>query len=197
MKNILLINAHKHYEGFSSGTLNQAFIDAAQEKFKELGCKTKATIVNDGYDIAEELTKFQWADAIIVQTPVNWMSVPYLFKQYIDEVISAGQGGVIWENDGRTRSDASKKYGSGGLMGGKKYMISTTWNAPEEALEDPEQLFEGKGVDGVFFWLHKMFQFCDMKPLPTFACFDVFKNPDIENDIERFKQHLGNIFAAI
>jgi NADPH dehydrogenase (quinone) len=195
VKNVLLINAHKRYEGFSSGALNQAFVDTAQAKLNEHGYNTKTTIINDGWDVAAELTRFAWADAIIVQTPVNWMSVPYLFKQYIDEVISAGQGGVIWKNDGRTRSDPSKKYGSGGLMGGKSYMISTTWNAPQESLEDPDQFFEGKGVDGVFFWLHKMFQFCDMKPLPTFSCFDVFKNPDIESDLERFKDHLETAFT--
>jgi modulator of drug activity B len=30
--------------------------------------------------------------------------------------------------------------------------------------------------------MHLNFKFFGMEPLPTFACFDVMKNPDIEND---------------
>lgn len=61
---------------------------------------------------------------------VYWMSVPYIFKKYIDEVYTAGLGEVLCKDDGRTRSDLSKKYGSGGRKLRKKYMLSTTWNAP-------------------------------------------------------------------
>ena len=194
MKNVLLINAHQRYAGFADGKLNQTLIDAAKELLENLGYETKTTIVESGYNVAGELEKYQRADAVFVQTPVYWMSVPYLFKKYIDEVFTAGIGQVLCKDDGRTRSDLSKKYGSGGLLSGKKYMISTTWNAPLEAFEDPNQFFEGKGVDGVFFWLHKAFQFFDMQSLPTFSCHDVLKTPDIENDLKRFKAHLDNSF---
>lgn len=30
-----------------------------------------------------------------------------------------------------------------------------------------------------------------MKPLPTFMCNDVIKQPDIEGDIARYRQHLA------
>ena len=53
-----------------------------------------------------------------------------------------------------------------------------------------------KGVDGVFYWLHKTYQFTGMKPLPTFSCYDVLKNADVENDLKRFEQHLSLAFAA-
>ena len=194
MKKVLLINGHQRYEGFAEGKLNKTLIDTAKELLSSLGCEIKTTIVEKGYEVAEELEKYKWADAVFVQTPVYWMSVPWIFKKYIDEVHTVGIGEVLCKDDGRTRSDLSKKYGSGGLLNGKKYMISTTWNAPLEAFEDSKQFFEGKGVDGVFMWLHKNYQFFGMEPLKTFACYNVLKNANVEEDLKRFKQHLENEF---
>ncbi|MCP4545211.1 MAG: NAD(P)H-dependent oxidoreductase [bacterium] len=194
MMKVLLINGHQRYEGFAEGKLNQTIVDVTQEQLTAAGHEVKTTIVESGYDIAEELEKYRWADAVFVQTPVYWMSVPYLFKRYIDEVYTSGIGEVLCRDDGRTRSDLSKKYGSGGLMNGKRYMLSTTWNAPLEAFDDPDQFFEGKGVDGVFMWLHKAFQFFGMEPLPTFSCYDVLKSADVEGDLQRLRKHLADAF---
>ncbi len=194
--NILIINAHQRYEGFAEGKLNQTLVDAAAKQLTDGGHHVDTSIVDSGYDVGGELQKFQWADAVIVQTPVYWMSVPYTFKKYIDEIFTTGIGEVLCKDDGRTRSDLSKKYGSGGLLHGKKYMISTTWNAPLEAFEDPEQFFEGRGVDGIFMWLHKCFQFFDMTALETFSCFDVLKNADIEGDLARWEKHLETAFPG-
>ncbi|MGQ7173731.1 hypothetical protein ACUOCP_53485, partial [Escherichia sp. R-CC3] len=58
--------------------------------------------------------------------------------------------GTLYASDGRTRKDPSKKYGSGGLVQGKKYMLSLTWNAPMEAFTEKDQFFHGVGVDGVY-----------------------------------------------
>ncbi len=191
MINVLLLNGHQRYDGFAEGKLNQTLVDKAQQYFTDLGYQTQVTVVEQGYDIAQELEKHNWADLIFVQTPAYWMSVPYLFKKYIDEVYTTGLvQGVLANDDGRTRSDASMKYGSGGLLGGKKYMFSTTWNAPLEAFEDPQQFFKGQDVDDIFLWLHKNFEFFNMQALPTFSCYDVLKNPVIENDLQRFEQHL-------
>jgi modulator of drug activity B len=33
-----------------------------------------------------------------------------------------------------------------------------------------------------------------MEPLETFACYDVLKNPDIENDFRRFEAHIAQQF---
>ena len=195
--NVLLINGHQRWEGFAEGKLNQTIIDETQKQLVNTGYEVKTTIVESGYEIAEELDKYKWADAVFVQTPVYWMSVPYLFKKYMDEVFTSGIGEVLCTDDGRTRSDLNKKYGSGGLMNKKKYMLSTTWNAPLESFEDPAQFFEGKGVDGVFMWLHKAFQFFSMEPLPTFSCHDVLKNADVEGDLKRLEEHLAKSFPAI
>ncbi len=71
-------------------------------------------------------------------------------------------------------------------------MLSLTFNAPRAAFDDPEQyLFQGKGVDDLFFPMHMNFRFFGMEPIDTFVCYDVMKNPDIEQDFKRFQQHLS------
>ena len=48
-------------------------------------------------------------------------------------------------------------------------MISATWNAPQQAFDDPADFFEAKGVDAVYFPFHKANQFLGMTGLPTFS----------------------------
>ena len=187
-----MINGHQSWE-IAPGKLNQSLIDIAREKFAGKGYEIKYTHIEDEYTAAEEVEKFLWADIIFFQTPVYWMSIPWGFKKYIDEVYMAGYG-TMFDDDGRTRSDPSRKYGSGGLLKGKKYMLSTTWNAPLEAFTDPDQFFEGKGIDGAFIAFHKSQEFVGLEQVPSFACHDVLKDPDIDNDFDRFKAHLKQVF---
>ncbi len=113
----------------------------------------------------------------------------------IDDVFTTGHGS-LYANDGRSRSDASKKYGSGGLIHDKKYMLSLTWNAPMEAFDDADQFFHGVGVDGVYLPFHKANQFLGMSTLPTFIVNDVIKMPDVDSYVEAYKAHLNTLFAA-
>ncbi|TBL27362.1 NADPH quinone reductase MdaB, partial [Klebsiella oxytoca] len=68
-----------------------------------------------------EIEKFIWADTIIYQMPGWCMMMPWKVKKYMDEVYTYGHG-KLYENDGRTRHDPRKHYGSGGLLQGKQYM---------------------------------------------------------------------------
>ena len=122
------------------------------------------------------------------------MGAPWTVKKYLDEVFTAGHGS-LYANDGRTRSDASQKYGSGGLLQGKRYMISATWNAPQQAFDDPSDFFAGKGVDAVYLPFHKANEFLGLQGLPTFLCVDVMKRPQVEADVERYRRHLGEVFG--
>ena len=194
MKNIFVINAHQEYE-FSKGQLNSTLTDIALKHLAASGYATNTTTMKDDWDIDAEIEKHQWADAIILQTPVNWMGVPWSFKKYMDHVYSFGMDGRLCDGDGRTRKDPSKQYGSGGTLSGKKYMMSLTFNAPENSFNDPDQFFfEGKSPDDLYWPMHLNFRFFGMEPLETFACYDVMKNPQIENDLERFKRHLARYF---
>lgn len=144
MKNIFIINAHEAYP-FSEGRLNGSLVEIAEKKLVEKGYEVKFTTMKDDYDVEKEIEKHIWADTIILQTPVNWMTVPWTFKKYMDHVYSAGMDGRLCNGDGRSRKDPEKQYGMGGALAGKKYMLSLTLNAPKEAFNDSKQfLFREK-----------------------------------------------------
>lgn len=194
MKKILLLNGGKAF-AHSHGQYNTTLHDAAVAFLDRAGFDVKTTFIDGGYDVEEEVQKFLWADVVIYQMPGWWMGAPWTVKKYLDEVFTAGHGS-LYANDGRTRSDASQKYGSGGLIQGKQYMLSLTWNAPVQAFEDPSDFFEGKGVDAVYFPFHKANEFLGMTGLPTFICNDVMKVPAIEQDVARYEQHLAQVFGV-
>ncbi|MFZ6760407.1 NAD(P)H-dependent oxidoreductase [Undibacterium sp. Ji50W] len=197
MKNVLLINTHQFYEGFSTGGLNKTMAGVIQEEMEKRGFACQQTYIEKGYAIDAEVQKHLWADLIILQSPVYWFGMPWIYKKYVDEVFTAGmmQGGFL-TGDGRTREDPTRQYGTGGLLQGKQYMLSLTWNAPREAFNDPHQtLFEGKSVDDVFAFNTANYKFCGMDILPSFSCHDVVKAPDVPGDIERLRQHLASLLG--
>ncbi len=195
MKKILIINTHQKYEGAAEGKLNQTMVEVMKEELEIKGCEVKITNVEKGYDVNEEVDKHIWADVIITQSPVYWFGSPWIHKKYIDEVFTAGlfqQRLVV--DDGRTRKDPNKQYGTGGKMQGKKHMLSLTWNAPKEVFGDKDQnLFEGKTVDEVFIANTSVYKFCGAENLPSFSCHNVMKNADVKGDTERMKAHLKKI----
>lgn len=197
MKNIFIINGHQYYP-FAEGALNRALAERTQEYFENNGHNVRTTASQDEYNIEEELEKHQWADVAILQTPVNWMGVTWSFKKYMDEVYTAGMRGVLCNGDGRHDESPKENYGAGGSMAGKKYMLSLTFNAPEEAFNDPsEYLFQGKSVDELWLPMHMNFRFFAMEKLQTFVSYDVMKNPKIESDFKRLDTHLQTIFGAL
>ncbi|WP_417348986.1 NAD(P)H-dependent oxidoreductase [Ferrimonas sp.] len=190
--NLLIINTHQPYP-FSEGKLSSAMVYLAQEIAQGKGHSVKTTAMTEPYDIQEEIDKHLWADLVIVQIPVNWMGVPWSFKKYMDEVYTTGMMGALCDGDGRSRKDATLQYGSGGKLT-SRYLLSLTFNAPADAFDDPnQQLFQGKSVDDLIFPMHMNFKFFGMEPLPTFAAFDVMKNPQIESDLIRFQQHIDQV----
>ncbi|PYD78737.1 NAD(P)H-dependent oxidoreductase [Komagataeibacter sucrofermentans] len=193
MKNILLLNGGKKF-AHSHGRLNDTLQAVAAETLAAAGFALRQTKIDSGYDITEEVQNFLWADLVIYQMPGWWMGAPWIVKKYMDEVFTAGHG-ALYASDGRSRAHPERKYGSGGLLHGRHYMLSLTWNAPEEAVVDPAQFFEGRGIDAVYFPFHKANQFLALSALPTFLATDVIKNPSIEADIQRYRQHLADTLA--
>jgi modulator of drug activity B len=193
MKKVLFLNGGKQF-AHSDGRYNTTLHEAGLALLDHAGFDVQQTFIDGGYDVAEEVQKFLWAEVIIWQMPGWWMGAPWTVKKYIDEVLTEGHGS-LYANDGRTRSDASQKYGSGGLLHGRQYMISATWNAPQQAFDDPSDFFEAKGVDAVYFPFHKANQFLGMTGLPTFLSVDVMKRPDIDADVKRYEAHLAAVFG--
>ena len=195
MKNVLIINGHQKYEGQSEGKLTAIFIEKAKEFLNKNDFNIKISTVQSNYNIQEELDKFAWADYILFQFPVYWMGVPWITKKYIDEIFSGGYNTVTFVNDGRSRDDASKKYGSGGLMHNKKYMLSLTYNCPHTEFDNKTGFFDGLSIDEAHIATHKTFQFCGAKPMETYAIHDVHKdNLDLEQELTKFTEVLKRNF---
>ncbi|WP_341502917.1 NAD(P)H-dependent oxidoreductase [Gallaecimonas sp. GXIMD4217] len=193
MKNVLIINAHQYYP-FSEGKLNAALVDKAITHLEAKGYQTRVVTMEQAFDVEKELENHRWADVVLLQTPINWMGVPWSFKKYMDEIYTAGMGGVLCNGDGRHQDNPKANYGRGGTLTGTKYMMSLTFNAPAESFDDASEFFDGKSVDDLLFPMHMNFKFFGMKAMPTFACFDVMKNADIDNDFARFEKHLNSHF---
>ena len=195
MSKILIINGHQPYP-FARGELNAAFAERARANLDASGHEVRQTAVAEGYDAEQEVANHQWADVVIMQFPVNWMGVPWTFKKYMDEVYTAGMDGRLTQGDGRTADAPKQNYGMGGSLNGTKYLLSVTFNAPREAFDDPhQQFFAGRSVDDLLLPVHLNAKFFGMEALPTFAAFDVMKDPQVESDFDRFDAHLGEAFA--
>lgn len=197
MKHVLLLNLHQKYDGFANGNLTHDLLNEAKKFFLEHGYEVRETAIDEGYDVAEELETFKWADTIFVQSPVYWMGLPWLAKKYVDETFSNGNNTVTYVNDGRSRDDASKKYGSGGLMQGKKYMLSFTYNCPTSEFNNPDGFFEGMSVDQANVALHKTFQFCGATPVASYSVHDVYKSDfNIDDALQGLQRTLEGNFSA-
>lgn len=165
-------------------------IDIIKEYSAHNNHEFKLTEIEKGYDNKAEVENHLWADVIITQSPVYWFGTPWIHKKYIDEVFMAGYG-IIFESDGRSSSDASKQYGTGGKLQGKKYMLSLTWNAPEDAFNNKNQyLLGGASVDDAFIAHNSIYKFCGADILQSFSCFDVVKNPNVDKYTSGLKIHL-------
>ncbi len=190
----LLVNGHQPYDDISSGRLNETFFKQAATHLEAGGYTVHRTHAADGWDIEQEIERILAADLLFYQFPVNSMGLPWLLKRYLDEVFTAGMNGRFSSGDGRTRKDASLQYGSGGLLGEKRYMLSTTLNAPRMAFDDETQtFFAGGSIDDLLHPVHLNFRFFGLTALPTFAAYDVKKGLDFEADTVR----LATLLAAI
>ena len=164
MKKILVINAGQNF-GHSGGKFNQTVTAKTESFFSRFpGVEVKVTYTDSDYDKNEEVEKFVWADYIIYHTPIWWFQLPHGFKKYIDEVFTAGHQKGIYKSDGRSKENPEINYGTGGMLAGKKYMLTTSWNAPETAFTMPGEFFNEKSVDeGPLFGFHRMNAFVSLE----------------------------------
>jgi modulator of drug activity B len=195
MKKIFIINGGQKF-GHSGGRFNQTIAKETLEFFKSKeGFEVKSTDINDEYNPAEEVDKFVWADVIIYHTPIWWFQLPHGFKEYIDIVFTEGHANGIYKSDGRSSINPAINYGTGGMMHGKKYMVTTSWNAPKEAFTLPGEFFKETSVDnGPMFGFHRMNAFTGMQPLESMHFHDVMKGANVENDLEVYRNHLTQLF---
>ena len=174
--NVFIINGGQTF-AHSGGMFNNTLTGWTVEVMKEKGFAYRVTNINDAFDPMAEVENFKWADVIIYHTPIWWFQLPNGMKRYIDEVFTAGHDNGIYRNDGRSRKNPDVNYGTGGLMQGKRYMVTTSWNAPQTAFTLEGEFFDRHTVDeGVLFGFHKMNQFVGMTRIEGFHFHDLEKN---------------------
>lgn len=161
--NILLISGYQSHD-FCKGELNFSLFNIMLNHLRQNHQVQVSSVEN--YNIISERNKFFWADIIIFQFPIYWFNVPGKLKLYMDEVFEYGQFYSF-----------ADQYGKGGLLKGKQYVLSTTWNAPEEAFGNPNEFFKGKTVDDILVPFHRTMEFCGLSHKKTLSFHNVVKNP--------------------
>ncbi len=195
MTKIFIINGGQKF-GHSGGKFNETITQETLDFFKNnSNFEVKTTDVNDEYNPAEEVDKFVWADVIVYHTPIWWFQLPHGFKKYIDVVFTEGHAKGIYHSDGRSSKNPAINYGTGGMLHGRKYLLTTSWNAPKEAFTLPGEFFNEKSVDeGPLFGFHRMNAFTGMTSLESMHFHDIEKNADVPRDLGLYKTHLTKLF---
>ncbi len=198
MTKIFIINGGQKF-GHSGGKFNETIAEATAGFFSGLEAfEVKTTNVNHSYDPKEEVAKYVWADIVIYHTPIWWFQLPHEFKKYIDVVFTEGHSSGIYHSDGRSSANPKINYGTGGMLHGRKYMVTTSWNAPKEAFTLPGEFFNQTSVDdGILFGFHRMNAFTGMEPIPGIHFHDVEKNADVINDMKLYQTHLNQNFINL
>lgn len=88
-------------------------------------------------DIAAEQAKLLWADALILQFPLWWFSMPAILKGWVDRVYANGFAYGVGEHSDRRWGS---RYGEGNLSGKRAMLIVTTggW----------ESHYSARGING-------------------------------------------------
>ncbi|MBD8388284.1 NAD(P)H-dependent oxidoreductase [Dysgonomonas sp. BGC7] len=196
---VFIINGGQHF-AHSGGRFNKTLTEWTVNFFeKEKNAEVKVTDINDEYDAEEEIRKYVWADVVIYHFPVWWFHLPFRLKEYIDQVFTAGHNNGIYKSDGRSRHSDNPKlhYGTGGLLQGRKYMLTSSWNAPIEAFTVKGEFFEQNDEDQVLIGVHKLNQFTGLERLESFHFHEMEKavtDESIENNKNEYIKHLRKVF---
>ncbi|MCH0540191.1 NAD(P)H-dependent oxidoreductase [Streptomyces sp. MUM 203J] len=133
----------------------------ADHRLNVLAAAEKATREGRlGPDVAAEQEKVRWADAVILQFPLWWFSVPAILKGWIDRVFTYGF----------SHGPGLPPPYSEGALGGRRALLSVTLGATGTSFSD--RGVHGRLADVLFPLQHGLFWFSGMAPLEPFAVYD-------------------------
>ncbi|MGE4496487.1 MAG: NAD(P)H-dependent oxidoreductase [Deferribacterales bacterium] len=117
MKTLVLYGHSSPEQSFSNAVIVGELAKLPDVKVRTLAEKR----VNGHFDVPAEQNELLEADRIVFQFPFNWYSLPWLLKQWIDEVLTYGFA-----------------YGEGGdKLKGKLVILSFTTGVPAEGYISP------------------------------------------------------------
>lgn len=159
----------------------------ADGRLDVMGASERATLAGRlTPDVAAEQEKIRWSDAVVLQFPLWWFSMPAILKGWIDRVFSRGfaYGPAV-----------PPPYGGGAALAGRRALLSVTVGAREGAFSD-------RGVHGrladVFHPIqHGVFWFTGMAPLEPFAVYGAGDLPQeaFAAACEAYGQRLDALFT--
>ncbi|WQF82291.1 Putative Flavoprotein-like superfamily [Colletotrichum destructivum] len=123
-------------------------------------------------DVKREQEKLLWADAIILQFPLWWYSMPAILKGWVDRVFTSGFGYGLGEYNEKRWGD---RYGEGRLEG-KRAMLIVTVGAPS-------QQYSARGIAGpiediLFPITHGILFYTGVDVLPSFVYWMAYRSND-------------------
>lgn len=118
-------------------------------------------------DVTAEIEKLLWADALILQFPLWWFSMPAILKGWVERVFAYGFAYGVGEHSDRRWGD---RYGEGTLAGKRAMLIVTAggWEAH----------YSSRGVNGpiddlLFPINHGILYYPGYDVLPPFVTYSV------------------------
>jgi len=111
---------------------------APDARFKQVAASKEAFEVGAlTEDVKAEIEKLLWADALILQFPLWWFTMPAILKGWVERVFAYGFAYGVGEHSDRRWGD---RYGEGTLAGKRAMLIVTTggW----------EEHYSARGING-------------------------------------------------
>ncbi|MFI9049302.1 NAD(P)H-dependent oxidoreductase [Streptomyces sp. NPDC053427] len=139
----------------------------ADRRLEVMAASERATLAGRlSPDIAAEQEKVRWSDAVILQFPMWWFSVPAILKGWIDRVFTAGFG----------YGPAVPPPYAEGPLAGRRALVSVTIGARETGFSD--RGIHGPLADVLYPVQHGLFWFTGMAPLEPFAVYGANDVPE-------------------
>lgn len=144
-------------------------------------------------DVKAEIEKLLWADALILQFPLWWFSMPAILKGWVDRVFAFGFAYGVGEHSDKRWGD---RYGEGTLAGKRAMLIVTAggW----------ESHYSPRGVNGpiddlLFPINHGILYYPGYDVLPAFVTYSVDRldEADFEIVAERLRERIRTIETTL
>ena len=143
-------------------------------------------------DVRSEIEKLLWADALILQFPLWWFTMPAILKGWVDRVFAYGFAYGVGEHSDKRWGD---RYGEGTLTGKRAMLIVTAggW----------EEHYSARGVNGpiddlLFPINHGILYYPGYEVLPPFVVYRVDRLDEggFEPIAESLRERMRTLFTA-
>ncbi|WBL79258.1 NAD(P)H-dependent oxidoreductase [Bradyrhizobium xenonodulans] len=143
-------------------------------------------------DVKREIEKLLWADALILQFPLWWFSMPAILKGWVDRVFAYGFAYGVGEHSEKRWGD---RYGEGTLAGKRAMLIVTAGGWQEH--------YSARGINGpiddlLFPINHGILYYPGYDVLPPFVVYkaDKLGEGGFEAIAERLRERMRTLATA-